>query len=176
MCHEFEDPQGLVPHELDAQDSRAYEERTVEALRERMIGSTAGPVIIDEIELVGFRPDTLVIFRYHHHPSYVGRDAALVAGPCAEAAKLWEFAVDPGDRYSGGKMEAPPVLAASIGSAFEGAELPLVDPVTLIPVGSPPKVFPRVMSDGVAELMRKKFETWRSAQAKRGSRGSPGKD
>ena len=176
MCHEFEDPQGLVPQELDAQESRAYEERTVEALRERMIGSTAGPVIIDEIELVGFRPDTLVIFRYHHHPSYVGRDAALVAGPCAEAAKLWEFAVDPGDRYSGGKMEAPPVLAASIGSAFEGAELPLVDPVTLIPFGSPPKVFPRVMSDGVAELMRKKFETWRSAQAKRASRGSPGKD
>jgi hypothetical protein len=130
MQPDFDDPHALVPQGLEAQESRAYEERTVDALREHMIGSMAGLVIVDEIELVGARPETLVLFRYHHHPSYVGRHADLVAGPQAEGARLWEFAIDPDDQYLGGMMEPPPVLAAAIGSAFDAAELPPVDPMT----------------------------------------------
>lgn len=127
-----------------------------------MIGSAAGSVIVDdEIELVGPRPDTLVVFRYHHHPAYVGRDAELVAGPRAEAARLWNFAIDPDDLYSGEMMDPPAILAASIANAFDAAELPLVDPATLTPAATAPKVFPRVMSDAVAGLIRRKSEAWR---------------
>jgi hypothetical protein len=120
-----------------------------------MIGSTAGSVIVDEIELVGSRPETLVLIRYHHPPSYVGRHEGLVAGPRAEVARLWAFVIDPDDQYSRGMMETPPAIASAIGSAFDAAELPLVDPVTLASVGQPPKVFPRVMSDAVAEEVRR---------------------
>jgi hypothetical protein len=172
MQPDFDDPQALVPQELNAQGSRAYEERTANALREHMIGSTAGSVIVDEIELVGSRPETRIVFRYHHHPGYLGRHADLVEGPRAEAARLWEFAIDPDDHYSGGMMEPPQALAAAIASAFDAAELPLVDPVTLTTIGEPPKVFPRVMSDAVADQMRRKFEAWRSAQDDRCTRAS----
>ena len=166
MRPDFDDLHGLVPQGLDSHESRAYEERTVDALREHTIGMTAGSVIVDEIELIGSRPETLVLFRYHHHPSYVGRHADLVAGPRAEAARLWEFAIDPDDQYSRGMMETPPALASAISSAFDAAELPLVDPLTLTAIGEPPKVFPRVMSDAAAEAMRRKFEVWRSTQSK----------
>jgi hypothetical protein len=176
MRPDFNEPHALVPQELDAHESRAYEERTAAALREHFIGSTAGPVIVDEIELVGARPETLVVFRYHHHPSYVERHPDLDEGSRAETARLWEFAIDPEDQYSGDMMDPPPRLAAVIGSAFDAAELPLVDPVTLTPVGRPPNLFPRVMSDVVAEQMRRKFEAWRSAQDDRRSGGVPDKD
>ena len=176
MRPDLNDPHALIPQDLDAQESRAYEERTADALREHLIGSTAGPVIVDEIELVGARPETLVLFRYHHHPSYVERHADLVEGPRAEAARLWEFAIDPEDQYSGGMLDPPPRLAAAIGSAFDAAELPLVDPVTLTPVGRPPNVFPRVMSDAVAEQMRRKYEAWRSAQDERRAGGAQEED
>ncbi len=156
MQPDFDDPDALVPQELNTRDSRAYEERIVDALREHMIGNTAGLVIVDEIDLVGSRPDTLVVFRYHHDSDYAGRQADLVEGPRAEAARLWDFAIDPDDQYSGGMMYSPPVLAAAIGSAFDAAELPLVDPVTLATVGQPPKVFPRVMSEASADQMRSK--------------------
>lgn len=162
MRPDFDDPDALVPQRLDAQESRAYEERTADALREYLIGSTAGPVVVDEIELIGSRPETLVLFRYHHHPGYVTRHVDLVEGPRAEAARFWEFAIDPEDQYAGGMMEQPPRLAAAIGSAFDAAELPLVDPVTLTPIGRPPNVFPRVMSDAVGDQMRRKFEAWRT--------------
>jgi hypothetical protein len=164
MQPDFDDRDALVSQGLDSDESRAYEERTVHALREHMIGCTAGSVIVDGIELVGSRPETLVVFRYHHHPSYVGRHPDFVAGPRAEAARLWEFAIDRDDQYSRGMMEGPAVLASAIGSAFDAAELPLVDPVTLSCVGEPPKVFPRVMGDAAADGMREKFEAWRSTQ------------
>lgn len=171
MRPDFNDPDALVPQGLSSHESRAYEERTVDALRQHMIGMTAGSVIVDEIELVGSRPETLVVFRYHHHPSQVGRYTDLLAGSRAEAARLWEFAIDPDDQYSRGMMEAPPRLASAIASAFDAAELPLVDPLTLTSVGQPPKLFPRVMSDAAAEAMRRKFEAWRSPQDKPRSEG-----
>ena len=171
MRPDFDDPAALIPQGLDPQESRAYEERTVDAVSEHMIGMTAGLVIVDEIQLVGSRPETPVVFRYHHHPTYVGRHADLVVGPRAEAARLWEFAIDPDDQYSRGMMATPPVLASAIANAFDAAELPLVDPVTLASVGEPRKVFPRVMSEALAEAMRKNFEAWRSTQNQPGSEG-----
>jgi hypothetical protein len=67
----------------------------------------------------------------------------LVAGPPAKVARLWDFAIEPEDKWSQGLMDAPAVLAAAVGSAFDAAELPLVDPQTLAAIGRPPNVFPR---------------------------------
>lgn len=170
MRSDLDDAQALIPQGLDGQESRAYEERTVDVLREYLIGRVAGLVIVDDIQLVGSRPETMVVFRYHHRPSYVGGHADIVAGPRAEVARLWEFAIDPDDEYSRGMMNSPPVLAAAIGSAFEAAELVLVDPVTLTAVGKPPKVFPRVMNDAAADQMRTKLEAFRR-QSERASGG-----
>lgn len=108
-----------------------------------MLGGEGGLVLIDEIELTGSRPDTLVVFRYHHREEYVGRHPALVDGPQAELARLWEFAIDPEDPYSHGVMDPPGALAAAIGSAFDASELTLADPITLEPIGRPPNIFPR---------------------------------
>jgi hypothetical protein len=66
--------------------------------------------------------------------------------------------------HSGRDDEHAPVVATEIGSAFDAAELLLIDPDTLTPIGSPPKVFPRLLSEANAELMGRKFEAWRSAQ------------
>jgi hypothetical protein len=159
----FDDPNALLPQDLDQAQSRKYEERIVRFLHEHMMSANAGLVEMDAIELVGSRPETMVVFRYHHRPAYIGQDPAVVSGSRAEAAKLWEFAIDD-ESYSGGMMNTPPVVATEIGSAFDAAELPLIDPDTLTPIGSPPKVFPRLLSEANAELMRRKFEAWRSAQ------------
>jgi hypothetical protein len=139
----FEDPTALVPQKLDETASRRYEELTVESLRHAMLPDRGGLVVVDAIELVGSRPDTLVVFRYHHRDKYVGRAPGLDAGPRAEVMSLWDYAIDD-DPWSRGMMDGPAVLAAAIGSAFEAAELTLVDPNTLHPIGSPPKVFPRL--------------------------------
>jgi hypothetical protein len=138
----FDRPDGLVPQELSETDSREYEQRTVAYLREVLMGGSA-LVTLDAIELVGSRPDTLVVFRYHYRPEFVGRHPGLVAGPQAEIARLWDFAIDRDDPYSQGLMDEPTVLAAAIGSAFDAAELPLANPDTLRIIGSPPKVYPR---------------------------------
>jgi hypothetical protein len=45
-------------------------------------------------------------------------------------------------------MDGPSVLAADIGSAFDAAELTLVDPDTLTPIGIPPRIFPRLYAVG----------------------------
>jgi hypothetical protein len=50
--------------DLDEADSRAYEEHTVRVLREVLLGLDAGLVAVDAVELMGSRPDTLVVFRY----------------------------------------------------------------------------------------------------------------
>ncbi len=143
MAKKFEDPDALVPQELNAADSRTYEERTVEALRQAMTPATSGLIAIDAIELVGSRPDTLVVLRYHHRPEFVGRHPALVTGPRAEIARLWDYAIDSDDAPSQKLMDVPAVLAAAIGSAFTASELTLVDPDTLVPIGAPPNVYPR---------------------------------
>ena len=52
MRPDFDDPDALVPQKLDAQESRAYEERTADALREHLIASAAGPVIVDGVVYV----------------------------------------------------------------------------------------------------------------------------
>jgi hypothetical protein len=64
-------------------------------------------------------------------------------------------------------MDTPPVLAAAIGSAFDAAELSLVDPI-----GRPPNVFTRLLSAANAEFMRRKFEAWRNAQGRGSSEGA----
>jgi hypothetical protein len=138
----FDDPNRLLPQDLDEQDSRRYEERTIAYLLDHMKPASGGLVQMDTIELLGSRPDTLVVFRYHHRAEYLESDPTLAPGPHAEVARLWDFAIDD-HRYSRGMMYTPPVLAAEIGSAFDAAELTLVDPKTLQPIGSPPKVFPR---------------------------------
>jgi hypothetical protein len=138
-----EDPTELVPQDLSDDDSREYERRVVAELRGVMIGGQGGLLEVADIEVVGSRPNTLIVFRYHHRRQYIGRDPSLVAGPHAEVARLWDFAIDPEDQWSRGLMDPPAVLAAAIGSAFDAAELTLVDPSTLQPIGQPPKVFPR---------------------------------
>ena len=50
MRPDFNDPHALIPQELDAHESRAYEERTAAVLREHLIGSAAGPVIVDDYD------------------------------------------------------------------------------------------------------------------------------
>lgn len=137
-----DDPEALVAQDLSDEDSREYEQRVLAELRRVMIGRGA-LVEMDEIELLGSRPDTLVVFRYHHRDEFVGRHPSLVAGRRAEVARIWEFAIDPDDPWSQGLMDAPGVLAAAIGSAFDASELALVDPDTLVPIGSPPNIFPR---------------------------------
>jgi hypothetical protein len=87
-------PNALIPQALDHAQSRKYEERIVHFLREHMMSASAGLVVMDAIELVGSRPETMVVFRYHHRPPYIGQDPGIVPGPRAEAAKLWEFAID----------------------------------------------------------------------------------
>lgn len=146
MDDDFADPSRLVRQDLSADNARAYEERTVAELRQAMMGQRHGLVVIDAIELAGTRPDTLVVFRYHHRGQYRG-DPSFAEGPQAEIATLWEFAIDPDDQYTQGMMDSPGVLAAAIGSAFEAAELSLADPQTLSPIGSPSRVFPRLLSE-----------------------------
>jgi hypothetical protein len=138
----FADPDAVVTQDLDEADSRAYEEHTVRALREVLLGLDAGLVTVDAVDLVGSRPDTLVVFRYHHRPQYVGQHPGLVAGPCAEIARLWEYAIDDEDPQR--RMEGPRMLAGTIGMAFEASELTLVEPDTLAAIGRPPAVFPRL--------------------------------
>lgn len=132
-----------MPQDLSDEDSREYERRVIGELRRVMIGGQGGLVEIDEVESLGSRPDTLIIFRYHHRPQYVGRHLSILAGPRAEAARLWEFAIDADDPWSHGVMDPPEVLAAAIGSSFDASELSLVDPDTLAPIGRPPNIFPR---------------------------------
>ncbi|HEY3926432.1 MAG TPA: hypothetical protein VGL75_17860 [Acidothermaceae bacterium] len=115
----------------------------IDELRRVMLSGQAGLVEIDEIERLGTRPDTVIVFRYHHRPKYVGRDPSIIGGPQAEVARLWQFAIDPDDPWSHGLMDPPEVLAAAIGSAFDAAELTLVDPKSLAPIGHPPNIFPR---------------------------------
>jgi hypothetical protein len=122
-----------VPQDLSREDAREYERRVVSELRREMIGGQAGLIEIDAVELLGARPDTVVLFRYHHRPQYLVRDPVLVAGPRAELARLWEFAIDEDDQRSNGFMDGPGVLAAAIGSSFDAAELPVVDPETFAP-------------------------------------------
>jgi hypothetical protein len=115
----FDDPNAPVPQDLDAADSRAYELRVVEFLREALVGvPSTGLVIVDDVALGGARPDTLVVFRYHHRPEFIGRTPELVDGPLAEIAPLWEIAIDEEDSNLRGMMDGPAVLAAAIGSAF----------------------------------------------------------
>lgn len=140
----FDDPIALVPTDLGAADSRAYELRTVELLREAMLkGPSDLLAVVDDVQLVGTRPDTLVVFRYHHGPGFVGQLPQLIAGPLAEVARFWEFAFDEDDRWSRGMMDGPGVLSASIGSAFDVAELMIVDVETLRPIRRAPSIFPR---------------------------------
>lgn len=139
-----QDPEALVPQALGAEDAAEFERRVGQSLREAMMGGRGGLVEIDAIDLVGSRPDTSVVFRYHHREQYVGHAPGVDAGPRAEVARLWEFAIDPDDRWSRGFMDSPGVLAAAIGSAFDAAELTLVDPETLVPIGQPAQVFPRL--------------------------------
>lgn len=141
-----DDPEELVPQDISQNDSRVYVSRTVVALRDALIGNDDGGslVMIDEVRAIGGRPDTRVIIRYHYRPQFIARDSALVAGPLAEVAPLWQFAIDEDDPWDNGLMDSPGVLAAAIGSAFDAAELELVDPITLDPIGTPPKIFPRL--------------------------------
>jgi hypothetical protein len=138
-----DDPRRLVSQDQSDEASREYEQRVVDELRRVMLGGEAGLVKIDQIERLGTRPDTLIVFRYYHRPECVGRDPSIVGGPQAEVARLWEFAIDPEDPWSHGLMDPPEVLAAAIGSAFDAAELILVDPRSLAPIGHPPNIFPR---------------------------------
>ena len=140
-----DDPSEPVPQDLDDEEARVYEERTVDALRAGLFPPRGGFVVVDEVEAVGSRPDTKIVFRYHHREEFVGRDPSIVPGPLAEVARLWEFATDD-DPWANGLMDPPELLAASIASAFEAAELLLVDPVSLVPIGSPPKIYPRLYS------------------------------
>jgi hypothetical protein len=141
----FDDPNALVPQDLGTADSRAYELRTVELLREWLVGvPSTGVVVVDDVQLIGTRPDTLVVFRYHHRAEFIGRAPELVDGPLAEIAPLWEFAIDEEDRWARGKMDGPGVLAASIGSAFTASELMLADVETLRPIRRAPAIFPRL--------------------------------
>jgi hypothetical protein len=141
MAISFDDPNALVPQDLNAADSRAYELRTVEFLREWPVGvPSTGLVVFDDVQLIGTRPDTLVVFRYHHRPEYVGRAPELVDGPLTEIAPFWEFALD---EDVTGMMDPPGVLAAAIGSAFDAAELMIADPQTLRPIRRAPAIFPR---------------------------------
>lgn len=132
-----------VPQTLDEEDSREYERRVVAELRRVMMGAARGLVEMDEIELIGSRPETRIVFRYHHRDEFVGRHPSLVGGRRAEVAALWQFAIDEDDPWSRGLMDSPKVLAAAIGSAFDAAELELVDPDTLVVVECPPNIFPR---------------------------------
>lgn len=135
-----EDPDAPVPEDLDEAGSAAYERRTCDALRAVLMQDRGGLLAVDTVELHGSRPDTLVVFRYHHREQYVGRDPALPPGPRAEIARLWEFA---GWSRWGGMIDSPELLAGAIGGAFEAAELTLVDPQSLEPIGSPPRIYPR---------------------------------
>jgi hypothetical protein len=140
----FDDPNALVPQDLGPADSRAYEVRTVELLREWLVGvPSTGMVVVDDVQLIGTRPDTLVVFRYHHRAEFIGRGPELVEGPLAEIAPLWEFAIDEEDPWASGKMDGPGGLASSICSAFSASELMLADVETLRPIRRAPATFPR---------------------------------
>ena len=144
MTDLFADLDALVPRDLDRADSRAYEKHTVRELRRVLSGLDEDTLVaVDAVDLVGSRPDTLVVFRYHHRPQYVGRQPGLVAGQRAEIARFWEFAMEPYDALPGW-LDSPRTLAACIGNAFEAAELTLADPHTLAAIGRPPRVFPRL--------------------------------
>jgi len=138
-----DDPDEAVPQELSDEDAVEYERRVLAELRRVMIGGEGGLVEVDAVDSLGSRPDTLVVFRYHYRPLYLGRHPSTVAGPRAEVARLWEFAIDAHDPWSPGLMDPPNVLAAAIGSSFDASELHLVDPDTLAPMGSAPNIFPR---------------------------------
>jgi hypothetical protein len=138
-----DDPEQPVPIELSDEDSQEFERRVVGVLRDEMIGGQGGLVEIEAIELQGSRPDTLVVFRYQYRPQYIRRHPGVVAGPQAEIARFWDFAADPDDQWSRGLMNPPGVVAAAIGSSFDAAWLPLVDPETLVAMGSAPNIFPR---------------------------------
>jgi hypothetical protein len=110
MADLFADPDALVPQDLNEADSRIYEEHTVRELRRVMLGLDGRLAAVDAVDLVGSRPGTLVVFRYHYRPQHVGRHPALVAGQRAEIAHFWEFAIDPDDSQRW--MESPRALAA----------------------------------------------------------------
>jgi hypothetical protein len=139
----FDDPMALVPAEMDADDARRYERRVLELLREHFVGApSTGILIVDDVELVGSRPDTLVVFRYHHRPEYVGRHQALVDGPLAEIYPLWEDLLDESEQpYRRGMIDGPGQAAVSAGSAFTATELMIADPETLTPIRRAPAVF-----------------------------------
>jgi hypothetical protein len=137
---DFDDPSALVPWDLGVSQSRAYELRTVQELQEVLVGKqfSIRPLIVDRVELSGNRPDTLVLFRYHYRPEFVGRSPELVSGDLVEVAEFWPMA---SDEWSRGMMDGPAVLAAAIGSAFDAAELMIVDPETLEPLRRAPAIF-----------------------------------
>jgi hypothetical protein len=139
----FDDPMALVPEEMDGDDARRYEHRVLELLREHFVGApSTGILVIDDIELVGSRPDTLVVFRYHHPPEYVGQHPDLVEGQLVEIYRLWEDLLDESEQpYRRGMIDGPGQAAVSAGSAFTATELMIADPETFAPIRRAPAIF-----------------------------------
>src|SRR5438270_11443065 len=103
-----EDPRAAVPQDLSDSDVREYERRVAGELREVMIGGQGGLVEVDEIELVVSRPDTLIVFRYHHRDEYVGSEPSLVARAASRGSSATGLAVDRDDtcQLPGGRKRA----------------------------------------------------------------------
>jgi hypothetical protein len=136
----FDDPTALVPADLSAEDARRYEVCVLEELRNHFIGRpTTGLVVVDEIEIVGSRPDMLFVFRYHHRPEFIGRAPEVVEGPLVEVAELWDLLLDESHPNT---IEGPAIAAVYLGSAFDAAELMIADPETLRPLRRAPAIFP----------------------------------
>jgi hypothetical protein len=60
----FDDPHFLPPANIRGEETRAYEEKIVELLRDALMPSSGPVLFVEKVELQGERPDTEVIIRY----------------------------------------------------------------------------------------------------------------
>jgi hypothetical protein len=109
--HRFDDPSYLPPAELNATESRQFEEAVLKALRDALpAGSTFGVYVIESIDLVGQRPDTVVAFTYHEVDDKTRRLRA--------DASIWEIV-----EVWNGKINSAVDIGSSLYSSLTAHEL-----------------------------------------------------
>jgi hypothetical protein len=136
------DGEEMVRDELDASESRNYEQRVLEAVRLGVSRPQQNVLAqLEAIELAGSRPDSLIVISYRNRSSSVERYPRLLAsGTLREVAPIWEWA-DATEDGVPDYLHSPLYVAYLVWNAFEAAELTLVDddlrPLRRAPAASP---------------------------------------
>lgn len=118
LTNPYEDPHHRPPADIWGPDARAYEEKIVELLRERLLPNSGQVKALRSIELRVERPDTEIIFRYTD-----ARDRA----EHARGAALWRDSWPTDGAAEYGRLHDPASVAGWLLVAWQAGELEAID-------------------------------------------------